>query len=539
MFQARTGKFALGGVLVLVTLILLLVFRGTLFPQGNERVNELLRLKRPVKVDNEMQSINSSELLLKYYQMFGYQQTWTNTTQQHKSYRDMLKAMLNQADSLGLNRQDYHEDYLTRYDSMARLSGFDPAPYESENELIFADAAISFLYHVAYGKELDQLRFNGVDYYIDSSRILNVFNELLVHQNWRQTLDRIEPKISQYVTLKRELNRMNNFIRRSSDIDSIPRSNKEQSKKAAIFKLQAYNLLPEIKSTDSIPEADFKAALKSFQRMVSLDTTAVLDKKTIDALSFPLKARAGQIKQSLNYWRWTGRLMEQEFILVNIPAARLQIVNRDSLRDLSMRVIVGKADTRTPSFTAYITKVITYPYWTVPFSIATKEMIPKIRRSLGYLEQNNLQVINNKGKEINPRSLNWWRYSKKYFPYTIRQSTGCDNSLGVLKFDLNSPFSIYLHDTNNRNLFANNNRYMSHGCVRVEKPMELAHFILEKGLDSTIVAKLDSCMKDQKPTDFKLKKKYPVLLLYMTADIDENNNLRFYKDIYALEQEVK
>jgi murein L,D-transpeptidase YcbB/YkuD len=283
----------------------------------------------------------------------------------------------------------------------------------------------------------------------------------------------------------------------------------------------------------------FGSSLRDFQRMVGIDTTGKLDAKTIAAFNEPLAYRVEQIKESLNYWRWTGRLQEPEFILVNIPAARLQVVNHDTARDLSMKVIVGKQEAQTPSFTAYISKVIAYPYWNVPFSIATKEMLPKIKKSVSYLEANNLQVLNAKGEEVDPNTINWKKFSAKYLPYRIRQSTGCDNALGVLKFDLNSPFSIYLHDTNRRDLFGRKERFMSHGCIRVEKPMELANYILANGLDSTTTAKLNQCLKDEKPTEFKLKKNFPVLIFYMTADIDANGFLKFYNDVYKKEESKK
>src|ERR1700733_9430646 len=116
------------------------------------------------------------------------------------------------------------------------------------------------------------------------------------------------------------------------------------------------------------------------------------------------------------------------------------------------------------------------------------------------------------------------------FPYNLSQGTGCDNSLGVLKFDLNSPYSIYLHDTDARGLFSQKNRFLSHGCVRLEKPMGLAEYVLKEGLDTTNLTRLNKDMVDQKQEEFRLKKRIPVLILYMTSDIDENGNLKFYND---------
>jgi murein L,D-transpeptidase YcbB/YkuD len=104
-----------------------------------------------------------------------------------------------------------------------------------------------------------------------------------------------------------------------------------------------------------------------------------------------------------------------------------------------------------------------------------------------------------------------------------------------LKFDLNSPYSIYLHDTNARGLFSQKNRFLSHGCVRLEKPMVLAEYVLNEGLDTTTIARLNKCMEEQKQEEFRLKKRFPVLILYMTSDVDENGTLKFYNDVYGVE----
>lgn len=532
MNNKHTKYYAVAAV-VAVAVILLVVFKKTVFSGAKEKLQTLISLREPVKVKGDTESLKSRELLDKYFKFFDYQPKWTDTTSGSSAYRTMLLEMLNQADSLGLNRADYHQDYVAKFDSLSRLPHFDMSEFESENELIFTDAAVSFLFHVAYGKEIPRIEYNGVKYNIDSTRIVNVLNDLLQHHNWRQTLDSIEPKTTQYLFLKSELNRMQAFVKRYPAIDSMQVADTDTGRSIAINKLKAYSCISDTVANDSVTAGQFTDGITKFQKMMGMDASGAFDAKVKSALNSPVANRITQLKESLNYWRWTGRLREQEFILVNIPAARLQVVTRDTVTDMSMRVIVGKKDTKTPSFTAYITRVIAYPYWTVPISIATKEMLPKIRKRISYLDDNNLQVLNNKGVEVNPQNIDWNRYSEKYFPYTIRQGTGCDNSLGVLKFDLNSPYSVYLHDTNHRDLFGKKDRFMSHGCVRVEKPMELAKYILGETMDDTTMVQLQQCMQNQVPKDFYLKKKIPVLILYMTADVDEQMNLRFYKDVYA------
>ncbi|MES2619251.1 MAG: L,D-transpeptidase family protein, partial [Bacteroidota bacterium] len=401
-----------------------------------------------------------------------------------------------------------------------------------ENELIFTDGALSFLHDVAYGKEI-QVSYNGLKYYVDSNKLINSLNQILEKGNWENGLMSLEPSLKQYAGLKKELGSMQRFAGSMENTDTMVVSVAADYKKAVSLKLQVYGLLPS--SDQAATDLALHNAVMEFQKKVNLPPTGELDEKVIAALNFPLFERVEQIKQSLNYWRWTSRIKQPEFIMVNIPAARLQVVAIDAPeKNISMKVIVGKPITQTPPFAAYIYRVITYPYWTVPLSIATKEMLPKIINKVTYLEDNSLHVLDNKGEELNPSDIKWRKYSNNNFPFTIRQSTGCDNSLGILKFDINSPYAIYLHDTNLRGLFEKENRFLSHGCVRVEKPIELARYILGKEFDKDIEEHLNRCLKGEEPAEIRLKEKLPVLIFYMPADIDENGALKFYPDVYEI-----
>jgi murein L,D-transpeptidase YcbB/YkuD len=336
-------------------------------------------------------------------------------------------------------------------------------------------------------------------------------------------LDTLEPQIPEYLALKKYYNQLRVFLQQNPTLDTA--QCKADNIDLIAQKLNALGFTTQ----DETSETTIKTALIKFQKTVSLDTSGKADKKTIAELNVPLSFRVQQLKQSLNCWRWTGRVAEKSFILVNIPAATLRIIQRDSTTELNMRVIVGKEQTRTPVFTAYISKVITYPYWTPTYSIASKEILPKVQKDISYLAKNNFTVLDKKGNEIDPATINWQSISPKNLPYTFRQGTGCDNSLGVMKFDLNSPFSIYLHDTNRRDLFTRNERHLSHGCIRLEKPFVLANYLLG---DTVNTAYLNECLKSEKPREFKLNQKFPVLIFYMTADINKQGELQFFKDVY-------
>jgi murein L,D-transpeptidase YcbB/YkuD len=239
------------------------------------------------------------------------------------------------------------------------------------------------------------------------------------------------------------------------------------------------------------------------------------------------------VRQTLNFYRYINRFDLEKFVVVNIPAAELNVFDQTGKRLLPMRVIAGRADKQTPLMATYITGIIAYPYWNVPKSIALNEMLPKMQRDLSFVYNQNLQVLDEKDKEVDPEEVDWQSLSETNFPYRIRQASGCDNSLGLLKFDLANPLAIYLHDTNSRDLFtATSDHWRSHGCVRVQKPVELANLVLGKQVfDASFMNK---CLIDQKPKPLTIPKQVPVFITYNIADVDAAGKLHFYKDVYAM-----
>ncbi len=157
--------------------------------------------------------------------------------------------------------------------------------------------------------------------------------------------------------------------------------------------------------------------------------------------------------------------------------------------------------------------------------------MPKYKRSPSLVDKQRIQILDARGNVVNPHSLNWSHYSKNYFPYRLRQATGCDNSLGIIKFDLTSPFGVYLHDTNEKGLFNSDYRHRSHGCMRVEKAIELGNYLLNNKLDTTF---LQACFKGKEPTAVQLEKIVPVFVVYLTAELADGIAVNYYHDVYHL-----
>lgn len=237
-----------------------------------------------------------------------------------------------------------------------------------------------------------------------------------------------------------------------------------------------------------------------------------------------------QLAVSLNNFRWVSHFKFDKYIVVNIPSATLKYYQADTIA-LRMKVVVGKIATKTPRFAAYCDKVILYPYWNVPASIALNELLPKVKRNPALLDAMNMQVVNSAGKVVSASAINWHIYSRNNFPYRFRQSTGCDNSLGVIKFNVTDPYSVYMHDTNNKTAFLSGYRFYSHGCIRLEKPIELGNLLLDNKLDTAF---LQSCYKEQLPVEILLTKPVPVFVIYVPADLDAADRIKYYKDVYGL-----
>lgn len=239
-----------------------------------------------------------------------------------------------------------------------------------------------------------------------------------------------------------------------------------------------------------------------------------------------------QIQETLNTYRWLNRFSADKRVIVNIPSATLRVIDRRGNTLLSSRVVAGKPGTPTPLFTALIPSLVMYPYWNVPRSITVKELLPRIRKNpVAALEAMNLQVIGARGQVIDPKAINWTG-SAKAFPYRLRQSTGCDNALGILKFNVTSPYDIYLHDTNARRVFTSENRHLSHGCIRVEKPAELANLLL--GYARFKADYLVTCPVNATPKTVLLSRAVPVIMTYNVVDMDDAGAVRVYKDVYGL-----
>jgi murein L,D-transpeptidase YcbB/YkuD len=235
-----------------------------------------------------------------------------------------------------------------------------------------------------------------------------------------------------------------------------------------------------------------------------------------------------QIALNMERWRWLPQNLGQRYILVDVPAYTLDVVERDQAV-MTMRVVVGKPSWPTPVLSATMSYIVLNPDWRVPPNIAARELVPILRANPGYLAQNNMRLSNG-AHDVDPRSVDWGQVSTKNFPYRLRQEPGPKNPLGTIKFMFPNRFQVYLHDTPSRTLFTKPERAFSHGCIRVEKPMDLAEYVLRGVLSRERIA---AGLGRRTSRTIPLAEPLPTYLVYRTVLVKDDGIIQFRPDIYG------
>jgi len=280
-----------------------------------------------------------------------------------------------------------------------------------------------------------------------------------------------------------------------------------------------------------------RAAVRQFQERTGLDADGRVGPRTLAALNVPVAERLVQLAVNLERWRHLPRDFGATHILVNIPAAALTLVDAGKPA-VHMRAIVGRAQHPTPVMSALITAVTVNPAWTVPRSIAVNEILPKLRRNAGYLRDNEMTIVNGPADDPQGLRIDWASLEASDFSYVFRQRPGTKNPLGAIKFEMSNSDSVYLHDTATPELFARGDRSLSHGCVRVAQPEDLACRLLAPGDAAETKGKVAALIAAGETSTLTLRAPVPVFLLYFTAFIDPFGRVNFRPDIYKLDDAI-
>jgi murein L,D-transpeptidase YcbB/YkuD len=306
---------------------------------------------------------------------------------------------------------------------------------------------------------------------------------------------------------------------------------------AAVTLLRRYlvitgDLPPTAEVGDSYDES-VTAAVKKFQLRHGLQPSGSVGAQTTKALNVPVKERIKQLEASLERLRGMDFLFAERYVVVNIPAAFVEAVAHGTV-ERRYRVIVGKIDRPSPTLTAYITAIDLNPTWTVPLSITKSEIANRMRRDPNYLSRMHMRLLGAHDEEISPASVDWSRSPN----FTVRQDAGTWNALGNLKIDMPNRYSVYMHDTDVRRLFADDYRFDSHGCTRVDNVRDLAAWILQDNPPGWERAAIDAGIATGQTKIINLPHKIPVAWVYLTGWVTRDGTVEFREDIYKHDDQL-
>ena len=274
------------------------------------------------------------------------------------------------------------------------------------------------------------------------------------------------------------------------------------------------------------------AAVKEFQASHRLPPDGAVGPGTLAELNVPVEARILQIRINLERARWVlHEIKPGDLVIVDVAGFDVSFVRNQKVL-WTAKVQIGKPYRQTPIFKSMIDNVVFNPTWTVPPGIIEKDILPAVKRDPGYLEKKKLDVIDRSGKKVDPSSINWSKQTAGNFPYMLRQEPGPDNALGRVKINFPNPYLVYLHDTPSKALFEKEERAFSSGCIRVERPLELAALLLNDPQNWN-AGSIGKVIEAGETRTVPLPKPVPVLLMYWTIDPGTEGRVVFKRDPYG------
>lgn len=468
---------------------------------------------------------------------------------------DSLLGIIKDARMYGLIPQDYH---VKKIDSLQRIFfNKNDRTYDAyalaKADLLLCDAYFKLGAHLNKGRFYpDSLLLEWNPNKLDTNW-KTILQWGLKTKNLRKALDSLEPKHEGYVLLKQEFRK---YLAENADLDWDSVSFYNVSDTAALYENIKRRLIAmgdydssakystrriKVPITQHIRDSLILAeGIKSFQKRMNLEPDGKLGKHTRRAFANNKEADIRQMEMALERWRWEPKEYPKKYFWVNIPSADLHVFEWDKKKKkdtlvLLSNVVVGKPENQTPVLKSKINYMIIYPYWKVPFSIAWKEILPAVQADTSYLRRKGFEVIGAHGVPVDPRKIKWKKYNKDNLPYSFRQVIGEENSLGICKFNFNSRYGVYMHDTNSKKYFKTFYRWQSHGCIRLEKYYEAARFIIREDTLKFPYDTLDKWLATPEQQKINLRKQIPIYVKYFST-VADSTGLHRYIDIYRKDE---
>lgn len=491
---------------------------------------------------NDSIQLSQFQLVNSFYQKNNFRGIWSQK-ENWKPVADSMFFFIKNSKYYGLYPEDYHYRELDslrskiQNDSLARMD----AVAWTRADLMLSDAFMNTLKDLKEGRIVpDSSSIVHKQKFIDSFFIGNQ-NKAIASNNISEVFRRIQPDNISYLALRDALKSFvdsmdtRKFLHVTYPYSDTIKFYNDLHKRL----LQSGYGIPGVETSDS---ATLSGIVKKYQAKHNLTVDGKPGQGTVRSLNSNDNEKFRRIAITLDRYKQLPELPES-YIWVNLPGFYLQLLDHDTVV-LQSKIIIGKPSTPTPVLTSAISNMVIYPNWTIPASIIRKEILPALKIDPGYLFRKGFSLVDRKGETVDPFTVDWSKY-KKGIPWKIVQGSGDDNALGIFKFNFNNPYSVYLHDTNQRYLFRNTDRALSHGCVRVQNWEGLAFYIARNDSLATKEGHTPAYNTDSLKTwiankDRKtvmVKKRLPLYIEYFTCE-EKNNRIVVYNDIYNEDEKL-
>ena len=532
----------------LIIFLILFSYNPTLYAQSDLAMsirNHLLVIEEYEGLFPEGEEVSFYRELIEFYDQRYHRSIWFDGDQ-FKKDPEVLIAEIKDSYGEGLKPADYHLDFIENSVKDPDLFTADSLGKKALLEILLTNAYLSLASDYLNGKIDPEIIIEDYNHQDDNLEAQKLLKLLVDEEKLAQILETQLPTSSNYTQLRDKLY----LYRDSGKIKEWPQINTDETlaleaEGRAVAQLvenlsaRAYLNLKSLDNRDYFNQR-VKRSVVRFQLDNGLNADGIVGRKTRKALNIPLEQRIKQIIVNMERWRWLPENLGSRYIYVNIADYNLKLYENNQLK-MEMKTIVGQEQRSTPVFSDEIDYLVLNPYWYVPKSIAVKDKLPIIKEDYKYLQENNYSLFqytgNNNLKEIDPAEVDWSEIDKDNFNYLLRQNPGDENALGRVKFMFPNRFSIYLHDTPSKYLFSETERGFSSGCIRIEKPVDLAEYLL-KDQEKWDRQAIEAEMKKDKEKTVYLNNPIKIYLQYNTVWVDSLGNLNFREDIYGRDQKI-
>jgi murein L,D-transpeptidase YcbB/YkuD len=490
--------------------------------------------------------IYSLEALVGFYTGRNYEPAWFGSNG-FADAESMVRA-IKESWGDGFTPEYYHlgtiENLLGKAYAIQEKGTFVDPGILVDLDLLLTDSFFTLARHLSEGS-VDPVSFSPEWSIAGNADVSKVLINALKGHRIGQTLRKLAPAAPEYAELRKALKRYREMAK-SDDQQTVSdgRLLKKGTRSARVLELKKRlaflgYLEEQSGTTTDFFDVKLEQAVTHSQERHGLKADGIVGPSTLQELNTPVEERVRQIMVNMERLRWSNAGRGDRYLIVNIARFELDAVEKGNVV-LSMKVVVGKPFQDTPVFRGKMTYLVLNPVWNVPDSIAKKEMLPEIRKNRAYLGKENITVLRGWGdseQEIDPDTIRWKSITERNLYFRFRQEPGPLNPLGRIKFMFPNRFNVYLHDTPARYLFEQNVRAFSHGCIRIEHPLELAEYVLQ-GDPRWTKESITAAIEEGSTQEVRLPQPLDVYIVYVTAWVDKDGSVQFRDDLYGRDADL-